>query len=70
MKEIKPAAYKTSEAAAYLNISEKVVRDMADTGELECLRLGNARYFTVASLDAFIAKLPKWADDNGHTAQA
>ena len=70
MKEIKAAAFKTAAAAAYLNISEQAVRDMADTGELECLRLGNARYFTVEALDAFIAKLPKWVGENGNTTQA
>jgi excisionase family DNA binding protein len=68
MKEIKPAAFKTADAAAYLNISEKVVRDLADTGEIECLRLGNARYFTLKALNAFIDKLPKWVEGNGHTA--
>jgi excisionase family DNA binding protein len=68
MKEIKPAALKTAEAAAYLNLSQKTVRDLSDTGEIECLRLGRDRYFTIKALDSFIASLPKWVEENGNAS--
>jgi excisionase family DNA binding protein len=69
MKEVKPAGYKTKGAAKYLNISEKKVRDLSDTGAIKCLRIGRDRYFPVEALDEFIASLPKWGT-YGNASQA
>lgn len=68
MKEIKPAAYKTAEAAEYLNLSPTTVRKLSDTGQLPCVKLGNARYYPKELLDQWLMALPKWSEDNGQTA--
>jgi excisionase family DNA binding protein len=68
MQEIKPAAMKISEAAAYLGIGKDVLRQMADKGSVPCKRLNKERYFIVRDLDAWLKCREDWAE-NGNAAQ-
>jgi hypothetical protein len=60
MKEIKAAALKTAEAAAYLGIGIGRVRELSDLGQIPCRKLNRERYFIVRELDQWIERQEKW----------
>ena len=61
MKEIKPAALKTAEAAKRLNMSPGKLREMTDSGKIPCKKIGTHRYFIIRDLDNWLDSQPDWS---------
>jgi excisionase family DNA binding protein len=58
--EVKPAMMRVADAAAYLGLSDRQIRYLAESGELQRRWIGKRQYrITTASLDAYAAALPE-----------
>jgi excisionase family DNA binding protein len=61
---MRPVLLRTKDAATYLGLSERRVRDLVEAGILHRRYIGVRQYrVTVASLDAYVESLPQEAPD-------